>query len=330
MNNKHWPTHEATQRCKRPSIVQAVTLLTSTTRGASAFIYIHYQMPLRRKSLCWLLFSHPCFLFVHTAVLSFAYFYVRYTALPPQDRGSYHGSGGVEASIDQDTGDDISDVEVAINPRYAGGGAEADALLPEALNLLRNAVETEAKKRSKSVSSLLLRSAHVARLMHGARTTSCKSAKDRTSVFQTLEVVRLADPTRGPALFTPQGLRQSAPLRTISKTGSSKDVELDSGRKDNESIDSIRSDNVDDDYNANDDDAAGGGSRSNKNDVMSGSAAAADERTALNTLRGIEGVRLRNAELNMGRFKYAFNKLQLEALPQELRPPAHTASGGKS
>jgi len=257
---------------------------------------------------------------------------LRYAALPPQDRGSYHGSGGVEASSDHNIGDDARGIEVASSPRYAGGGAEADALLPEALNLLRNAVETEAKKRSKLVSSLLLRSAHVARLMHGARTTSCKSAKDRTSVFQTLEVVRLADPTRGPALFTPQGLRQSAPLRTISKPRDYKEVETSGSgsRKDNESIDSIRSDNVDDDYNANDDDAAGGGSRSNKNDVMSGSAAAADERTALNTLRGIEGVRLRNAELNVGRFKYAFNKLQLEALPQELRPPAHTASGGKS
>ena len=39
---------------------------------------------------------------------------------------------------------------------------------------------------------LLLLSCYIARWMKGARTTSCKSAKDRTSVFQTLEVARLA------------------------------------------------------------------------------------------------------------------------------------------
>ena len=144
---------------------------------------------------------------------------LRYAALPPQDRGSYHGSGGVEASSDHNIGDDARGIEVASSPRYAGGGAEADALLPEALNLLRNAVETEAKKRSKLVSSLLLRSAHVARLMHGARTTSCKSAKDRTSVFQTLEVVRLADPTRGPALLRLKAYANLRPYGQFLKQG---------------------------------------------------------------------------------------------------------------
>jgi len=264
----------------------------------------------------------------------FCTIYLSYAALSPQDRGSYLGSGGVEDLSGHDTSGDSSDMGVVGSPRYAGGGAKADALLPEALSLLRNAVETEAKKRSKAVSSMLLRSAHVARLMHGARTTSCKSAKDRTSMFQTLEVVRLADPTRGPALFTPQGLRQSAPLSTFSKTRSPRDFELNSGCKDNKGIDSVRSDNDDDYcyinddnyYNANENDDG----ESNGDDVFNGSAAAADERKALNALRGIEGVRLRNAELNVGRFKYAFNKLQLEALPQELRPPANTASGGKS
>jgi hypothetical protein len=55
-----------------------------------------------------------------------------------------------------------------------------------------------------------------------------------------------------------------------------------------------------------------------------------DERAALDALRGLGGVRLRNAALNVGRPKYSFNQLQMEALPKELRPPVHTASGGTS
>jgi len=47
-------------------------------------------------------------------------------------------------------------------------------------------------------------------------------------------------------------------------------------------------------------------------------------------MRGVRGLRLGNCELNTGRAKYAFNPLQLKALPAELRPPASTAQGGAS
>jgi inositol polyphosphate-4-phosphatase len=59
------------------------------------------------------------------------------------------------------------------------------------LDSLADLVEAEAKTRAKLV-DLLLVSCFLARAMNGARTTSCKSAKDRTSVFQTLEVARIA------------------------------------------------------------------------------------------------------------------------------------------
>ena len=63
--------------------------------------------------------------------------------------------------------------------------------IPHLLDMLEKYVDVEAKEKSKNV-EILLMSSHIARLMHGARTTSCKSAKDRTSVFHTLEVVRIA------------------------------------------------------------------------------------------------------------------------------------------
>jgi hypothetical protein len=64
--------------------------------------------------------------------------------------------------------------------------------IPLLLNSLEFLVEAVAKEKGKIV-DLLLVSSFAARLLNGARTTSCKSAKDRTSVFHTLEVARLAE-----------------------------------------------------------------------------------------------------------------------------------------
>jgi hypothetical protein len=64
--------------------------------------------------------------------------------------------------------------------------------LPELLLELEEYVELEKRDRGKLV-NLLLISCYIARGLNGVRTTSCKSAKDRTSVFHTLEVVRIAN-----------------------------------------------------------------------------------------------------------------------------------------
>ena len=48
----------------------------------------------------------------------------------------------------------------------------------------------------------------------------------------------------------------------------------------------------------------------------------------LDELRGSHGCRLRNAEANTGCKKFAFNSVQVQALPKALRPPTHAASGG--
>eukprot|EP00615_Pteridomonas_danica_P005969 CAMPEP_0114334392 /NCGR_PEP_ID=MMETSP0101-20121206/4348_1 /TAXON_ID=38822 ORGANISM="Pteridomonas danica, Strain PT" /NCGR_SAMPLE_ID=MMETSP0101 /ASSEMBLY_ACC=CAM_ASM_000211 /LENGTH=728 /DNA_ID=CAMNT_0001465643 /DNA_START=908 /DNA_END=3094 /DNA_ORIENTATION=+ len=60
------------------------------------------------------------------------------------------------------------------------------------LNSIEFLVEAVAKEKGKMV-DLLLVSSFAGRLLGAARTTSCKSAKDRTSVFHTLEVARLAE-----------------------------------------------------------------------------------------------------------------------------------------
>ena len=62
-------------------------------------------------------------------------------------------------------------------------GGEATGLVAAVAEL----AEAEAARPEKSV-ELLLASCVAGRLLGAARTTSCKSAKDRTSVFQTLEV----------------------------------------------------------------------------------------------------------------------------------------------
>jgi hypothetical protein len=53
-----------------------------------------------------------------------------------------------------------------------------------------------------------------------------------------------------------------------------------------------------------------------------------DEGAVLLRLRGLLGVRLRNCEQNIGAPKYSFNQLQVQALPQELRPPHDTCASG--
>jgi len=124
------------------------------------------------------------------------------------------------------------------------------------LDELEALVETEAKLKGKHV-DLLLISCFIARIMNGARTTSCKSAKDRSSMFQTLEVSRLAEEWGW----------------------------LDSG---------------------------------------------AHEQALLDELRGWAGCRLRNCDLNIGRAAYSFNRLQLQALPTELRPAPVNCAGGNA
>jgi hypothetical protein len=73
----------------------------------------------------------------------------------------------------------------------SGVGKDTNAIadLLDALDLL---VETEAVQKAKLV-ELLLFSCYAARLLHGARTTSCKDANDLTAAFHTLEVARLAE-----------------------------------------------------------------------------------------------------------------------------------------
>jgi hypothetical protein len=69
---------------------------------------------------------------------------------------------------------------------------ELKSMIISLLNTLANLIEEENKNRGKIV-DLLLVSCYAARLLNAARTTSCKSAKDRTSVFHSLEVTRLIE-----------------------------------------------------------------------------------------------------------------------------------------
>ena len=136
----------------------------------------------------------------------------------------------------------------------SGGQGSIARELPTLLARVRELVEDEASGRSRKNVDILLSSCLAARLLGGARTTSCKSAKDRTSMVHTLEVSRLA-----------------------ARAGVSGTVEA---------CDALPLENE-----------------------------------ILSCLRGPGGVRLQNCAQNIGVEAYAFNQLQVRALPAELRPP---------
>ena len=61
----------------------------------------------------------------------------------------------------------------------------------EMLSSLEGLIDSEASLKQRKKVELLMQSCYAARLLNGCRTTSCKSAKDRTSMMCTLELVRL-------------------------------------------------------------------------------------------------------------------------------------------
>ena len=162
-------------------------------------------------------------------------------------------------------------------------------------------VQAEAARPEKNVDLLLLGS-RVCQKLGGARTVSCKSAKDRTSVYHTLEVAHLAVAEH----VLPGSAKAHAMDAQASGSGAAAAASHASGGG-----------------------LGGGGGMSG----MSGGGGAAAHALALklaDELRGPHGVRLGNCEDNIGRPKYSFNGLQVQALPPDLRPPAHTATGGAS
>jgi hypothetical protein len=84
-------------------------------------------------------------------------------------------------------------MSLSLGEREEGDQSQLErSQLSNLLDSLDFLVEAEARDRSKLV-DLLLVGCFAARLMNGARSTSCKSAKDRTSMFQTLEIARLGE-----------------------------------------------------------------------------------------------------------------------------------------
>ena len=59
-------------------------------------------------------------------------------------------------------------------------------------------------------------------------------------------------------------------------------------------------------------------------------AGAVTKQSVLELLRGVNGVRLQNCNHNIGKAVFSFNKVQVAALPSELKPPLWTIGGSKS
>ena len=151
------------------------------------------------------------------------------------------------------------------------------------LNTVEALIEVESSGARYKVVDMLMAGAFAARIMNAARTTSCKSAKDRTSMFHTLETVRLA---------------QCKELR------STEEVE-----KANQS---------------------GGENWYQWMEAFFDAGNAEQERDVLAMLRGMSGTRLNNCYANIGKYAFSFNKLQVQALPAELRPPLSSIGGSKN
>lgn len=135
-----------------------------------------------------------------------------------QSVSNFKGTTSMQTEINEKGVERLRIYYDAFTEFLASGQGNRKALgeLPELLHQLAELVEAEKEHPTKLV-DLLLTSCWIARLLNAARTTSCKSAKDRTSVFHTLEMVRLAvrtgllDSTREQALLDelrgPNGVR---------------------------------------------------------------------------------------------------------------------------